>query len=63
MNFIHKRKRILGYDNEHTKGHHKHTQNTEIPIKFINWLSLLEQFEKEVKELQNKLYGGNKNEN
>jgi len=49
--FIHDNKRILGYDNEREKGHHKHYKGKEIPIKFKDPETLLLNFQKEVEEL------------
>lgn len=60
---IHNNKRILGYDNERAKSHHKHYKGKEIPIKFKNLGTLYEQFVKEAKQLREKLLGGKKNEN
>ena len=66
--YIHKNKRILGYDNERSKGHHKHfldlNTNAEIEVKieFKDILSLFKKFKEEVIELRKNIYGG-KNEN
>jgi len=55
--YIHEGKRILGYDNERAKGHHKHIRDLkknieiEIPIKFKDPFLLFKQFKEEVKKL------------
>ncbi len=65
--YIHKGKRILGYDNEKAKGHHKHIvdlqtgKEMQIKIEFKDMLSLFEKFKSEVYKLKDEIYGG-KNE-
>ena len=49
---IHEGKRILGYDNERVKGHHKHILKKEIKIKFHNLENLYRKFTKEVNQLR-----------
>ncbi len=50
-------KRILGYDNEASKGHHKHIYEKEFKYEFTNIYDLIKKFRKEVGEMEN----GNKN--
>lgn len=54
--FIHDRERLLGYDNERGKGHHKHYKGTEIKIKFNGPELLLLQFKEEVESLMKEIY-------
>lgn len=56
--FIHKNKRLLGYDNERAKGHHKHYYDEEINIKFESPEKLLFDFMRDVNKLRKYLYGG-----
>jgi|TARA_Y100000034_G_C6900589_1_gene416408 hypothetical protein len=56
--FIHKGERLIGYDNERTKGHHKHIKNQEIKMEFKDHNKLIEDFEKDIKNIQKELYGG-----
>ena len=44
-------KRVLGYDNERGKGHHKHYKGKEEKIEFKDIYTLQEKFEKEVEKL------------
>ena len=55
--YIHKSKRILGYDNERGKEHHEHRYDKEKEIKFRTWNDLIIKFKKEVKKLRDELYG------
>lgn len=55
--YIHKEKRILGYDNERTKGHHKHYFDKEIPYEFENVGKLFSDFELDAKKLRRIIYG------
>jgi len=62
--FIHKGERLIGYDNEKTKGHHKHIRNKEIEIEFKNTNQVIEDFKRDIENIQKELYGdknGNKN--
>ena len=43
--------RILGYDNERGKSHHRHFKGKETDIEFESIWKLLEKFKKEVQEL------------
>ena len=64
LTFIHKKERLVGYDNERTKGHHKHIKGKEIKNEFKNYSKLIEEFNEDVKNIQKELYGdknGNKN--
>ncbi len=60
--YIHQSKRVLGYDNERSKGHHVHTidleTNKEIeePIEVNDIEKLFEKFKQQVSELRRKLY-------
>lgn len=49
--YIHNKKRILGYDNEREKGHHKHFKDKETKIQFKDPETLLFKFKKEVEKL------------
>lgn len=55
--YIHKFKRILGYDNERGKEHHEHRFDKEKKIKFTTWNNLLIKFRKEINKLRDELYG------
>ena len=65
--YIHKGKRILGYDNERAKSHHKHIVNsntgadTELKIDFKDILLLFKQFKEEVYKIRKVLGGKNEN--
>jgi len=50
-------KRILGYDNERGKGHHKHYFDKEEKIEFEGWNGLVRRFKEDVKKLRRDLYG------
>ena len=50
--YIHHGKRILGYDNERGKGHHRHYKNEETKIDFKDHETLLNQFKEEIEELR-----------
>ena len=50
-------RRILCYDNERGKGHHRHYFDEEEDIEFRSWSELVERFMNDVKELRRKLYG------
>ena len=49
---------MVGYDNEKMKGHHKHIKEQEIKIEFKNYNQIIEDFEKDIKNIQKELYGG-----
>ncbi len=51
MGYIHNGKRVLGYDNERGKGHHKHKLGKEEKVQFVSWQMLLNQFLEELKEV------------
>ncbi|MEK6951840.1 MAG: DUF6516 family protein [Nanoarchaeota archaeon] len=55
--YVHNNKRILGYDNEQGKGHHRHYYQIEELYQFIDFVKLLDDFENDVKKLRRKLYG------
>jgi len=55
--YIHKSKRILGYDNERGKGHHEHRYDKEKKILFTTWNELLIKFKNEVNKLRDELHG------
>jgi len=57
MVYIHKNERIIGYDNERGKGHHKHYFGKEEKISFNDWNDLVEMFKEDVKRLRRNLYG------
>ncbi|MBL7148180.1 MAG: hypothetical protein ISS82_05120 [Nanoarchaeota archaeon] len=56
--FIHKGERLIGYDNERTKGHHKHIRNKKIEIEFQDYIKLIKQFNEDIKNIKEELYGG-----
>ncbi len=49
--------RVLGYDNERGKGHHKHFFGEEIPINFSGVDELIEIFFEDVRRVEVMLYG------
>ena len=49
--YIHNGERVLGYDNERGKRHHKHFKGKETEIEFKDSESLLLQFKREIEEL------------
>lgn len=51
-------RRILGYDNEKGKGHHRHFFDKEEKIEFENWKDLVKIFFEDVKKLRRELYEG-----
>ena len=51
-------RRVLGYDNEKGKGHHKHFFDEEVEIEFKGWESLVKMFLEDVKKLRRELYEG-----
>jgi len=61
--YIHKNIRVLGYDNERSKGHHKHYFGEEIPYKFENVEKLMADFELDIEKLRRILYGKKENQN
>jgi len=54
--YVHKNERVLCYDNEKGKSHHKHYFGEEIPIKFESVKKLILDFYEDVKEIRRKLY-------
>ena len=66
--YIHEGERMLGYDNERAKGHHKHIidlktgTELEVNVIFKDPFTLFKQFRKEIIQIRKKLYGG-ENEN
>ena len=54
--YIHNGKRVLGYDNERSKGDHKHFLGKEEKYNYINISKLSYDFEKDVEEVRRKLY-------
>ena len=50
--YIKNKERILGYDNERGKGHHRHYKDEETKMEFKDPETLLEQFKKEIKKLR-----------
>ncbi len=55
--YIHKGKRVLGYDNERAKQDHKHWFEQEESYQFINDKKLREDFEKDIERMRRELYG------
>jgi len=49
-------RRILGYDNERGKGHHRHYFDKEEGISFSSWNELVKTFQEDVKRLRRELY-------
>ncbi|MFZ5503653.1 MAG: toxin-antitoxin system TumE family protein [Pseudomonadota bacterium] len=49
--FVRDGKRLVGYDNERSKGGHRHIDNTETPYSFEDENQLLENFWQDVKEI------------
>ena len=45
-------KRIVGYDNERGKGDHRHMRNVEHRYRFIDVATLLEDFLKDIEEIE-----------
>ncbi|WP_456330183.1 toxin-antitoxin system TumE family protein [Archaeoglobus sp.] len=52
-----KYERVLGYDNERGKGHHKHFFGEELPIKYTGIDKLVEMFFEDVRRVEVMLYG------
>lgn len=46
------KRRVLGYDNAHGKGHHRHDASGEMAIEFTTIYDLIRIFLNEVKELR-----------
>lgn len=59
--YIHKNKKIIGYDNERAKGHHKHYFEKEESYIFVDVKKLFRDFEDDVKKLRGILYGKKEN--
>ncbi|MAG19919.1 hypothetical protein CL618_00615 [archaeon] len=59
--YIHKNKRMIGYDNERAKGHHKHYLDKEQKYNFKNLEQLQIDFTNDIKKLKELLYGNQKN--
>jgi len=57
--YVHKNERVLCYDNEKGKGHHKHYFGKEIPIKFESVKKLILDFYEDVKEVRRTIYEEN----
>lgn len=45
-------KRVVGYDNERAKGHHKHVGDKEVPYAYLGIEALLDDFKKEVEKFR-----------
>jgi len=50
-------RRVLGYDNERGKGHHKHYFGREEPVRFEGVEKLVEMFLRDVEKVEMVLYG------
>ena len=59
--YIHNNIRLLGYDNERSKGHHKHYFGKEIRYEFENVEKLFIDFELDINKLRSILYGKKEN--
>lgn len=55
--YVHNNQRIRGYDNERSKGDHKHYFDKEIKYEFINIEKLFDDFEYDIKKVRVILYG------
>ena len=55
--YVHKGKRVLGYDNERSKRDHKHYFEKEEKYNFTDINKLSDDFEYDVKKLRRELYG------
>ena len=55
--FIHKNRRLVGYDNHERKGHHKHIKGRVSKISFSSIDELKEQFKNDVVIVRKKLLG------
>ena len=55
--YIHNSIRLLGYDNEKSKGHHKHYFDKEILFGFENIEKLFIAFELDIEKLRRIIYG------
>jgi hypothetical protein len=44
--------RVLGYDNAHQKGHHRHYHQHQTPVEFNSLDGLIQQFLAEVKKIR-----------
>ena len=51
-------RRVIGYDNERGKGHHRHYFDKEERIEFTGWEELVDSFLQDVKKLRRELYEG-----
>jgi len=54
--YIKEGRRVLGYDNERGKSHHKHYFDGEEKIEFDDWENLVRKFLEDVKELRRDMY-------
>lgn len=52
MAYIKNGKRVLGYDNNTSEGHHKHHLETKSNIQFVSLESLFSQFMNEIKKIR-----------
>ena len=50
--------RVLGYDNERGKGHHRHYFGKEEVIEFRGWEELVRRFFEDVRRLRREMYEG-----
>jgi len=51
-------RRVLGYDNERGKGHHRHHFGREERISFHGWEELVRMFLDDVRKLRREMYEG-----
>ena len=54
--YVKEGRRILGYDNERGKGHHKHYFDEEGGVEFEDWEDLVGRFLEDVMRLRRKMY-------
>lgn len=54
LTIIENGKRVVGYDNERAKGHHKHVGAEEVSYTYLGIEKLLEDFKKEVEKFRGK---------
>ena len=62
LSYIHRGKRIFGFDNERGKGHHEHRYGKESKIDFTTWQELLIGFHNNVNKIRGELYGNENKE-
>lgn len=51
--YIRDGKRLIGYDNYHGKGHHRHVKEREEPYEFIDAWKIFEDFNEDIEKIKN----------